>query len=146
MLAIALPSWPQLNTNQAALGPMLPVVAKRGTQIHVKVPVRLLPGYHMNSNKPMDEYLIPLRLTWTPGALEAVRTDYPEGKMQKYEFSEKPLSVVTGDFEIVTQFRASATATVGSQTVTGKLRYQACDNRACYPPRNIDIKIQVDVQ
>ena len=143
---MALPSWPQLNTNQATLGPMLPVVAKRGTQIHVKVPVRLLPGYHINSNKPLDEDLIPLRLTWSPGTLEAGRIDYPPGKMEKYEFSEKPLSVLTGDVEIGTEFKVPASASVGAQTVMGKLRYQACDNRACYPPRNIDIKLQVDVQ
>jgi Disulphide bond corrector protein DsbC len=110
------------------------------------VRVRLMPGYHMNSNKPMDEYLIPLRLTWTTPPVEVVRTDYPEGKLEKYSFSEKPLSVLTGDFDIITEFKASATAPVGSQILTGKLRYQACDNRACYPPRTIEVKLTVDVQ
>jgi Disulphide bond corrector protein DsbC len=105
-----------------------------------------MPGYHMNSNKPMDEYLIPLRLTWTTPPIEVVRTDYPEGKLEKYSFSEKPLSVLTGDFDITTEFKAAATAPVGSQTLTGKLRYQACDNRACYPPRSIEVKLTVDVQ
>jgi hypothetical protein len=100
----------------------------------------------MNSNKPMDEYLIPLRLTWTMPALEVVGTSYPDGKLEKYSFSEKPLSVITGDFDITTEFKAPSTAPVGAQTLTGKLRYQACDNRACYPPRTIEVKLNVDVQ
>ena len=142
LLATALPSWPQLNTNLATAQPVAPIAIKRGAQAKAAVHVRLSPGYHMNSNKPTDEYLIPLRLTWTPPpGLEVVKTDYPDGKLEKYSFSEKMLSVMTGDFDLITEFKAPASATVGSQTVNGKLRYQACDNRACYPPRTIEIKL-----
>jgi len=42
-------------------------------------------------------YLIPLRLQWEPGALAAVEVVFPKPEMQKYEFSEKPLSVFSGD-------------------------------------------------
>jgi len=146
MLALALPSWPQINTNLASASPVAPVTIKRGALAKAAVHVRLMPGYHMNSNKPMDEYLIPLRLTWTAPPLEVIRTDYPEGKLEKYAFSEKPLSVITGDFDLVTEFRAPAAAPVGSQVMMGKLRYQACDSRACYPPRTIELKLTVDVQ
>ena len=147
MVALALPCLPQINTNLATASVVAPVAIKRGAQAQGKVHVRLLPGYHMNSNKPLDEYLIPLRLTWTATApLEAVRTEYPAGKMEKYEFSEKPLSVITGDFDLTTEFRAPAATPVGAQIVTGKLRYQACDTKACYPPRTIEVKLTVDVQ
>jgi hypothetical protein len=143
---VALPSSPQINTNLASAQPVAPISVKRGASAVAKVHVRLMPGYHMNSNTPADEYLIPLKLTWTPLPLEAVRTDYPPGKMEKYGFSEKPLSVITGDFDIATEFKAPASAPVGTQTISGKLRYQACDTRACYPPRTIEVKLNVDIQ
>src|SRR4051812_47220380 len=72
---VALPSWPQINTNLASAQPVAPISVKRGANAVAKVHVRLMPGYHMNSNTPADEYLIPLKLTWTPLPLEAIRTD-----------------------------------------------------------------------
>ena len=66
--------------------------------------------------------------------------------MEKYEFSETPLSVFTGNFDIVTKFKAAAGAPVGPAYVSGKLRYQACNDKACFPPKTLDIKLPVSVQ
>ena len=139
-------AWPQINLNQASAAPAGPITIKRGAQAQAKVHVKLIPGYHMNTNKPLDEYLIPLRLTWTAAPLEVVAISYPEGKLEKYPFSEKPLMVLTGEFDITTEMKAPANAPAGMQVIPAKLRYQACDNRACYPPKTIDLKLTVDIQ
>src|SRR5579871_4790274 len=73
-----------------SVAPPQKVVAKRGGNAQAKISVELLPGYHVNSNTPSEEYLIPLKLTWTPAALEPGATIYPKPKMEKYQFSEKP--------------------------------------------------------
>jgi hypothetical protein len=65
--------------------------------------------------------------------------------MEKYSFSEKPLSVYTGVFQIVTHFKASAKAAPGAATLTGKLRYQACNNSMCLPPKTLDLSLQVEI-
>lgn len=65
--------------------------------------------------------------------------------MEKYAFSEKPLSVFTGDFDITTKFKVPVTAAPGMQIVTGKLRYQACTNKECFAPKTIDVKLAVDI-
>ena len=109
------------------------------------LPLDLRPGYHVNSNTPSDEYLIPLRLTWDSGPLEASGFAFPQPRMEKYSFSEKPLSVFTGDFQIVTHFKASANAAQGPATLTGKLRYQACNNSMCLPPKTLDVSLQVEI-
>ena len=118
---------------------------KTGVDTPVKLRVKLNSGYHVNSNKPADEYLIPLKLTWTAAPLTVSSIDFPAPKMEKYEFSEKPLSVYTGDFDIVTKFQAPAGTPKGEKIVTGKLRYQACSMTACYPPRTADVKFTVNV-
>jgi len=102
--------------------------------------LRLRSGYHVNSNTPNDEFLIPLRLTWTNGAAEAGEVIFPKPQQEKYEFSKKPVSVFSGDFKVQTKFKLESTG-----TMIGKLRYQACSEKACLPPRTIEVKLPVEV-
>ena len=132
--------------NILTIEPPAPVPAKRGAAAQVRLKVSLQTGYHVNSNTPSDEYLIPLKLTWTPGPLESPAVAYPKPQMEKYEFADKPLSVYTGSFELNTTFKVPAHAAVGPSVMAGKLRYQACTNKACFPPKNVDVKLPVQVQ
>ena len=123
------------------------VAGKRSARVQVKIPVTVKDGYHVNSNQPSEEYLIPLKLTWTSlGALEGGTVTYPKATQEKYEFSEKPLSVYTGDFVLVSNFKVAPKAPAGPGAATGKLRYQACSNRACYPPKTVEITVSYQVQ
>lgn len=122
------------------------LAAKRGSTVQAKLKVLLQPGYHTNSNRPSEEYLIPLKLTWSAGPLEAPAVAYPKAQMEKYEFSEKPLSVFSGNFELNTTFKVPANAAVGPSMMAGKLRYQACNYKACFPPKTVEVKLAVQVQ
>jgi hypothetical protein len=120
---------------------------KRNASVEASIPVSVLPGFHVNSNKPSEEYLIPLKLTWTAtGALEPGAIVYPKPTLEKYEFAEKPLSVLTGSFGIVARFKVAANASAGPGSVAGKLRYQACNNRACFPPKTVDVTVNYRIQ
>ena len=115
--------------------------------MQAKIPVTVRTGYHVNSNTPSEEYLIPLKLTWTEtGALEGGAIVYPKPSMEKYEFTEKPLSVFTGNFDLVANFKVAANAAAGPGVAVGKLRYQACSNKACYQPKTIEITVPYQVQ
>jgi hypothetical protein len=123
------------------------VAGQRGAALQAKIPCSVQAGYHVNSNTPAEDYLIPLKLTWTStGALQPGPVIYPAPKMEKYEFSDKPLSVLTGSFDLVANFKVAANAPAGPGIAAGKLKYQACNDRACYPPRTIDIAISYQVQ
>src|SRR5581483_4325431 len=75
------------------------LIGKRNASIQVKIPLSVQNGFHVNSNKPLEEYLIPLKLTWSStGALQAGAIDYPAPTVQKFEFAEKPLSIYSGSF------------------------------------------------
>jgi hypothetical protein len=121
-------------------------VITRDSTASVRLQVRLAGGYHVNSSTPADEYLIPLKLTWNPSPLEVQEIVYPPARTERYSFSRKPLSVYTGNFEIVSRFKATPAARPGSLIVNGKLRYQACTNSSCLPPRTIDVKLPVEIQ
>jgi len=140
-------SWAQAFAQGNVLNytPPRKVVAKPGATVESSLSLELRAGYHVNSNMPSDDYLIPLRLTWNPGPLAAAGFAFPQPQMEKYSFSEKPLSVYTGDFQIVTHFKASANAAPGATTLNGKLRYQACTNSMCLPPKTLDVSLQVEI-
>jgi hypothetical protein len=135
------------NSGYLTVGDVPTVAAKRGAAVTARIPMVVQQGYHVNSNTPTDEYLIPLKLTWkSTGALEAGAVTYPKASLEKYEFSEKPLSVFTGKFEVTANFKVAAGAPAGPGAAVGQLRYQACSDRACYPPKTIDVKLPYSVQ
>src|SRR5258708_32077651 len=101
------------QTNVLSVTPPEKVVARRGAALAVKTSVVLKSGYHVNSNTPSESYLIPLRLALEPGVLETIEAGFPKPHMEKYEFSPHPISVFTGDFELVTKFKVAANASIG---------------------------------
>jgi DsbC/DsbD-like thiol-disulfide interchange protein len=126
------------------VSPPTPLTVKRGGTAVANLRVEVLSGFHVNSDKPKDEYLIPLKLTWLAGPLEATSLAYP--KPEEAKVGADLLNVFTGTFTIQTDFRTPATAKTGSTIMTGKLRYQACNNQMCFRPATIDVKLPVMIE
>jgi thiol:disulfide interchange protein DsbD len=143
MLLGSLCSFGQINVINVA--PLHKVVVPATGTADAAVSIHLTDGYHVNSNTPSDDYFIPLRLTWNAGPVEAVSVTFPKPQMEKLAFSEKPVSIFTGTFEVMTKFKAAAGAAPGLNVVTGKLRFQACNDRMCLPPKTIDLSLPVEV-
>jgi hypothetical protein len=123
------------------------VTGKRGAAVQARIPMAVDTGFHVNSNTPNEQYLIPLKLTWkATGPLEAGQIVYPKATQEKYEFSEKPLSVYTGKFDVTANFKVAANAPAGPGVAVGQLRYQACNDRMCFPPKNIEISLPYSIQ
>ena len=143
LLLASLSCFGQINVLNVA--PLRKVAVPVTGTADASVALQLRDGYHVNSNTPSDAYFIPLRLTWSPGPVEVVSVIFPKPQMEKLAFSEKPVSIFTGNFEVVTKFKAAAGAPLGQNVVTGKLRYQACNDRMCLPPRTLDLSLPVEV-
>ena len=129
-----------------SVAPIEKLTIKRGATNDVKLKAELQPGFHVNSNAPADEFLIPLKLTWAKEPLETEQVTYPKPQFEKYAFSPNPVSVFGGTFEIGTRFKALPSSNPGLAQMTGKLRFQACNNKECLPPRTIDVRFTVDLQ
>lgn len=71
---------------------------------------------------------------------------YPKPHLEKYEFSPTPLSVFTGSFDLITKFKVPSGAAVGPGILLGKIRYQACSNKACFPPKTLEVKLPFQIQ
>ncbi|HUP03169.1 MAG TPA: protein-disulfide reductase DsbD domain-containing protein [Bryobacteraceae bacterium] len=129
------------------VGVLPKVVGKRNAAVQAKIPCTVREGFHVNSDKPAEDYLIPLKITWTQtGALQPQPATFPAPQFQKYEFSQKPLSVFTGAFDVTANFKVAANAPAGQGIATGRLSYQACNNTACFAPKSIQISIPYRIE
>jgi DsbC/DsbD-like thiol-disulfide interchange protein len=118
-----------------------------GKEFQVAVVVDILRGYHMNSHKPTDPYLIPTTLTaQLPAGIELAETIYPPGKLEKFVFSpDKPLDVYTGSVTLRLRLTAKSDAAVGAITIPMTLRYQACNDAACLPPVKVPVAAKFEL-
>ncbi len=104
-------------------------------------------GYHINANPPSFSYLKATELEVEPGGgITAGKPFYPPSLVKKFEFSEQPLAVYEGETIIRLPLRAAKTAAKEAHTLRAKVRVQACDQQACYPPRTIETTIPVTVE
>ncbi|MFZ0886240.1 MAG: protein-disulfide reductase DsbD domain-containing protein [Candidatus Acidiferrales bacterium] len=119
----------------------------RGKEFQAAVVAEIRSGYHVNSHKPSDEYLIATTLTpQLPAGFKLVDTIYPAGRQEKFSFSpDKPLDVYTGSVTFRLRLAAESGAAIGAVTIPAILRYQACNDTTCLPPVKIPVELHVDV-
>lgn len=127
----------------ASVVPSLPVALEPGKQIEVPLQVRIRSGYHINSNKPAEEYLIPTRLTWDAAPLTVRNITYPKAEIVTYAFSEQPLSVYSGIIVLKTSFAVPKQVPASLAEIKGRLRYQACNDKECLPPATLEVSVPV---
>ena len=119
----------------------------RGKVGSTELQFRVGAGFHINSNKPSADYLIPttLRLD-VPTDLVVGKITYPPGQESSFAFApDEKLSVYSGDFDVTVQIRPLSSVLPGKYEVRGELKYQACDNAACYPPKKLPVQFEVKV-
>lgn len=117
------------------------VTVPAGKPSPVALHFRIGPGLHINSHTPREQYLIPTVLTVPESSgVRLQLATYPPGTefILPVDPSTK-LIVYTGEFTIQTRI----VATPGNHLVEAKLRYQACDQNACMPPKTITVPINV---
>ena len=131
--------------NVLKVAPPESVKAKAGATVNASIAVQVDSGFHVNSNKPAESYLIPLKLTWTSESLKSSQVTFPKPELGNYGFSTKPVSVFTGNFDIVTRFKIASDAPAGPGTISGKLHYQACNDHECLIPKTVDVALPVEI-
>lgn len=117
------------------------VTVAAGKASVVALHFRVAPGLHINSHTPNDESLIPTTFSIPAGSGVHLDTaSYPAGQPLTLQLDPQTrLSVYAGEFIV----QARITAAPGNHLVEGRLRFQACDNRECMPPRTITAPIDV---
>lgn len=110
---------------------------RAGDDVEGTITATIAKGWHVNSNKPSEDFAIPTELTLDA---ENVEVRYPPHAMKAFEFTNgKPLAVFDGTFHI--PFRAKLKP--GATSIAATLLYQACSDKVCLPPN--EAKATIDV-
>ncbi|MDQ3132479.1 MAG: protein-disulfide reductase DsbD N-terminal domain-containing protein [Acidobacteriota bacterium] len=103
-------------------------------------------GLHVNSNRPNSEYAIAtvVRVSGTGAKIGGI--SYPRGKSRRFQFSEDAINVYEG--RTVFNFNVNVPANFKGNTVKVRavVRYQACTDEVCYPPKNKEITLTATVR
>lgn len=120
--------------------------ATPGTTIERTVTLHVAEGWHINADRPRQEYLIgtTLSLTDTDGfTLQTMR--YPEPEMIAFSFANDSLAVYTGRVPIQVSLQAADTLSAGVYSLKGQARIQACSDRICLAPDSMPVTIPIEV-
>ena len=103
-------------------------------------------GLHVNSNRPNSEYAIPTTVRLTAPGAKIASIGYPRGKSRRFQFSEDAINVYEG--RTVFNFNVSVPANFKGNAVKVRavVRYQACTDEVCYPPKNKEITLTARVK
>ncbi len=105
------------------------------------VAVTVQPGWHVNSDKPLDPYLIPTRVRLDlPQGWTASPPGYPASKLVKLAFSDDNLAVFEGAFAVTLTVAAPA-GQVLPATLRGVVEAQACNNQVCLAPAEVPFEV-----
>jgi hypothetical protein len=120
------------------------IEVKAGREQVVELRFRVQDGYHINSHTPKDGLLIPTELRLEAAPTLVVKGEaYPAGAAFKLAIGDgEVLDVYQGEFRV----QVRVVAAPGSSTLTGSLKYQACDSSACFPPRVLPVVVAVSAR
>jgi DsbC/DsbD-like thiol-disulfide interchange protein len=118
------------------------VSGTRNQTLTLDLVATMKPGYHVASNIA-PAYPLKVKLLENDAA-QLQNVVYPAPKSHK--LGDEILSVFDGDVRLKLTLKIAANAPVGRTVLTGKVSYQACDDRACLRPDSIDIKVPLDIR
>ncbi len=117
-----------------------------GSEFKLAVKTEIGDGWHINSNKPNEDFLIPTKLTIdSVNGFRLEKVIYPPAQNIKLSFSETPLSVWEGDIYIGGLVKTSKTLSPGKYLLIANLEYQSCNNKTCLAPVILQDTINVEV-
>jgi cytochrome c biogenesis protein CcdA len=120
--------------------------AHAGGTVHAALQVRIPGKYHVQSNKPLDEFLVATVLTVTPPAGLTVReVVYPEPEMFEVQGFDEPLAVFAQTFVIGVAIEVGEDVAPGVYPISSALVYQACDDRVCLAPETLQLATELEV-
>jgi hypothetical protein len=102
-------------------------------------------GLHVNSNRPSSEYAIPTVVSVRGSGVKVTGVTYPRGKNRKFQFSENPINVYEGRVNFPFAVTVPAGFRGNAIKVIATVRYQACTDEVCYPPKTKNVTLTARV-
>lgn len=117
----------------------------RGSTTKASVVLSIPAGLHVNSSRPASEYAIATTVRVSGSGVKAGGLTYPRGRNRKFQFSENQINVYEGRVTFPFKVTVPANFRGKSIKVNATVRYQACTEEVCYPPKSKTITMTATV-
>ncbi|MGE3467338.1 MAG: protein-disulfide reductase DsbD N-terminal domain-containing protein [Pyrinomonadaceae bacterium] len=146
-LALVFTVGPSIETRAQTVSASIPDgKVARGKTVVATVVLDIPEELHTNSNTPGSEYAIPTTVRATAEGVKLGPVVYPKGHEKKFEFSESMLSVYEGRVEFTFEVSVPDSYKGSQVAIEVSVRYQACTNEVCYPPKTKKVSLVADVR
>ena len=133
------------TTNAQTVSGSIGTVA-RGGSVKGTVSLSIPGGLHVNSNRPNSQYAIPTSIRVSAVGAKTGAVTYPRGRNRKFQFSEDTLNVYEGTVSFSFNLTVPASFKGNTVKVRAVVRYQACTDEVCYPPRSKEVTLTARVR
>lgn len=138
---------PQSAGDVQVSGSVSPDKTRRGRSVRGTVVMEIPAGLHVQSNKPLDKFLVPTKLDIeVPQGVRVSAAVYPRPILRNLKFSKAKVAVYEGRALIRFNVTIPANFNGNSAELKGRLRFQACNDDACFPPITREVKMWVGVE
>lgn len=118
----------------------------RGGSVKGSIVMSIPGGLHVNSNRPNSQYAIPTTIRVSADGARTSAIIYPRGRNRKFGFSDDAINVYEG--RVTFNFTLTVPKNFKGNTVRVRavVRYQACTDEVCYPPKSKEITLTARVR
>jgi len=115
----------------------------KGDSTRMIVHVALPDGWHIQSNAPLDSFLIPTTVHASAEGLSFGPPVFPKPIEKEYAALGGKVALFEGEFDIGVPVKRNNAKIKSSvfKTVKVKFGYQACNDTQCLPPKEIDVPL-----
>lgn len=137
--------------DSASIVAVRPVLSKTAvTQASITkaaVVLTVRPGYHVNTNKPAEGWMVPTEVViGPPVGIKVKNIAYPRAsKTLQVAGSKAPSPVWEGKVTVTFDLVVAGHVKPGKVTVKGMVRFQPCDDKTCLAPADKPFKLVVPV-
>jgi len=132
--------------SQTVTGKIADGSVTRGKPAKATVTLDIPTELHTNSNQPSEPELIATTVKVTAKGLTVSTVDYPPGHDRKFEYSDRPLNVYQGKVDFTFQITVPASYKSKEVSVDVDVRYQACTDEVCYPPKTKTVTLTAAIK
>ncbi|HEY3040940.1 MAG TPA: protein-disulfide reductase DsbD N-terminal domain-containing protein [Pyrinomonadaceae bacterium] len=138
---------PQSAPNIPVNGSLVSDKAQRGRTVQGTIVMDIPSGYHANSNRPLEKFLIATQLQIeAPNGIRVGPIVYPRPLLRSLKFSKSKVSVFEGRTTMRFSLTVPRSFNGNSAELKARLRFQSCNDDLCFPPQTREVKLWLTLE
>jgi DsbC/DsbD-like thiol-disulfide interchange protein len=138
---------PQSAPNIPVTGSLASNKTQRGRTVQGTISMDIPSGFHVNSNRPPEKFLIATQLQIeAPKGIRVGPIVYPRPLLRALKFSKSKVSVFEGRATMRFSVTVPRNFTGNSAELKAQLRFQSCNDDTCFRPQTREVKLWLNVE